>query len=153
IGLVLGPAQIVPYYVGLKLPVAVSWVSWHATGVLFPAASERQQANDPRLIEEIIEAGTRWNLVLALPLCIVLGILGPGIMTAWLGPEGVPGAVTIMRLVTAAVLAEALGASALHVLWGRGAMSPLLAVLGSMAAANLGLNLWLLRVAGPAGAA
>ena len=82
IGLLLGQAQIVPYYVALKLPVAVSWISWHATGVLFPAASERQQTEDPCLMAEIIEAGTRWNLVLALPLCIVLWILGRSIMMA-----------------------------------------------------------------------
>jgi len=152
IGSILGSAQIVPFYVGLKLPVAVSWMSWHAAEVLFPATSERIIADDTSSVATIIELGTHWNLLLGLPCCVIFWILAPGIMRAWLGPQSPPDAVLVMRLLTGAVMGEMLGVAALHVLWARRAMRPLVSVLGSIAAANITLNLCWLKWLGVTGA-
>lgn len=152
IGLVLGPSWIVPFHIGQKFPLAISQVSWCAGEVLFPAASAHAQAQQGAHLRESLEVGTRWSLVLVLPLCIVLWIIAPNLLPAWLG-RPLPEAVPVMRLLTLAVFADALGVGALYFLWGRGAAGTLLVILGGMTVINLGLSaglLFPLGIAGPA---
>jgi len=152
IGVVRGSGSIVPYYVGQRFPLAVSAINWSAAEVLFPAASEHQRAGDPGRSQEVLEVGTRWIVVLVLPLCLVVGIIAPNLLQAWLGTVP-PDAVAVLRLVAATALAEAFGVSALHVLWGRGAARTVLLVALGAALGTLGLSLWLLNRMGIVGAA
>ena len=152
IGLVRGSAWIVPYHVGLKFPATVTGITWRVAEVFFPPASEQSRKQGLTGTWNLIHTGTRWTVVLALPLCLTLAILAPNLLRAWLG-EVPPGASLILRVSSAAVLAGAVGVSALQVLWGRGAVRIILAVAGKAAAINLALSLVLLiriGVAGPA---
>lgn len=152
IGLLRGSAAIVPYHIGAKFPVAVTEITARGAGVLFPAASEQERAGSLVRMQEILEVGTRWIVVIALPLCLVLWLLAPNLLQAWLG-EPPPAAAEVMRLVTIAVFLEAIGASALQVLWGRGAARAVLEVLLGVAIATVGLSVWLLARLGTVGAA
>ena len=58
-----------------------------------------------------------------------------------------------MRLTCGAVLAQALGVGAMHVLWGRGEARTILAVLGVLAIPSLALTVGLVWVYGAVGAA
>jgi O-antigen/teichoic acid export membrane protein/SAM-dependent methyltransferase len=152
IGVLRGSASIVPYYVGQRFPFAVSAINWSAAEVFFPAASEHQRAGDLSRSQEVLEVGTRWTVVLVLPLCLVLGVIAPNLIKAWLGTLP-PDAVAVLRLVAATALAEAFGVGALHVLWGRGAARTVLFVAVGAALGTLGLSLWLLNRMGIVGAA
>lgn len=152
IGFVLGSARIVPYYIGQKFPTAVSFFGWRIAEVLFPAASEYERDRNLNRTREVLEVGTRWVMTLIVPVCIVLWIIAPQLLHAWLG-EALPEAVSVLRLTAAAILVDSLGVAALHVLWGRGVARTVLAVLGGSAAANIVLSVWLLfriGVTGPA---
>lgn len=152
IGFFLGSAALVPYSIGQRFPQKVSALIWVAAGVLFPAASKRDGTQDGKRSGEVLQLGTRWILVTALPICTVLWIIAPALLRAWLG-DASPTAVSVLRLNSAAALVEALGLSGLHVLWGRGAARAALGVLTGTAIAVLGLTLWLLRSFGVAEAA
>jgi O-antigen/teichoic acid export membrane protein len=152
IGVLLGSAWVVPYYIGQKFPLAVSGLTWRAGEVLFPAASEHQRAKNLPGTRDVLEVGTRWIVVLALPICTVLLIVAPTLLRAWVG-EAQPDTVMVLRLTAAGVFANALGEGALHWLWGRGAMKTVLRVVGAMAILSFGFTLGLLPRLGIVGAA
>jgi O-antigen/teichoic acid export membrane protein/SAM-dependent methyltransferase len=152
IGALRGASAIVPYHIGQKFPVAVSGVAWRSAEVVFPAASEYERATDVVRSRATLEVGTRWAIVLTLPFALVLCVLADPLLKAWIG-EADREAVTILRLVTGAVLADSVGVAALHVLWGRGAARHVLTVLVAVAVASLGLSVTLVAGIGPVGAA
>jgi O-antigen/teichoic acid export membrane protein len=152
IGVVLGSAWVVPYHIGQKFPLAVCGLTFRAGEVLFPAASEHERAKNLPGTRAVLDVGTRWIVVLALPICTVLFIVAPTLLRAWIG-EAQPDTVMVLRLTTVAVFANALGEGALYWLWGRGAMKTVLTVVGGMAALSFGLTLGLLARLGIVGAA
>jgi O-antigen/teichoic acid export membrane protein len=152
IGLVHGSSFIVPYYVGQRFPMAVSEFNWRAAQVLFPAASEQQQAADIARTRETLLAGTRFTVAVALPLSLILLLLGPSLLQVWV--EGLhPDAALILRLTALVAIADAFWVATVNVLWGRGAVLPVLYIFLGVAAANLGLTLLLLPLVGIVGAA
>ncbi len=152
IGVILGSAWVVPFHIGEKFPLAVAGITWRMAEVLFPAASEHERAQNMEGTREVLEVGTRWIFILALPLCLVLWIVGPNLLRAWVG-EVRPDTLQILRLVTLAVLADAVGVGAMYVLWGRGRARDVLVILGSMAVAIFGFSLWFLTRLGIVGLA
>ena len=152
IGVIRGSSAIVPYSVGRRFPVALYDVNARVAETLFPAASESMKANDWDGTRKVLYLGTRWIQVMALPVSIVLWIMAPNLLRAWLG-ESLPQAALILRLTAAAVLAEALGMGAMYLLWGRGAVRSVLTVLGVVAIPSLALTVGLVRAMGEVGAA
>jgi FkbM family methyltransferase len=152
IGLFRGSIAIVPYHIGQKFPVAVSQVSWCAAEALYPAASpEEAGAEQPRR-RAILELGVRWVVVLVLPLAVVLWIVAPSLLQAWIGSVP-PETTSVLRLSAAAVLVDALGVGAFYVLWGSGAVGSVFLVFSAVAATQVGLGIWLLLRMGVAGMA
>ena len=152
IGFLLGSASIVPYSIGRRFPIALNHVNSRAAETFFPAASESMARNDWKGTQGILQLGTRWVLVMALPFCIILWIVAPNLLHAWVGLF-TPEATLIMRLTCAAVLAQGLGMGAMQVLWGRGAVRAVLLVLGVLAVPSLVLTVGFVRAFGAVGAA
>jgi len=152
VGMVLGPKWIAPYYIAQKFPAAVGPIIWSASDALFPAVSQHRKDKGIALTREILEVGTRWVVVIALPLCLGLWALAPKLLEAWVGNVQ-PGSVLILRLVTAAVFLEGIAAGSIQVLWGRGEMRTLLIVPSCVLVTSLGLTLALLPRIGIVGAA
>jgi O-antigen/teichoic acid export membrane protein len=117
---------------------------------MFSASASEQRATEGA--GGILETGTRWLFVFALPLCILLWLLAPKILAAWVGVAH-PDAIAVFRLITASALLEAIRSPALIVLWVRGALGLLLGIFGSLAVANLLAAVCLLQVLGVPGAA
>ncbi len=150
VGLVLGSASVATYYVAQKFPIAVTTLIWAAAAALFPAAAQAK-GEHPAAVREVLEVGTRWIVLLALPICLLLWTLAPTLLRVWVG-SGSPDAVLLMRLIVVAVLAEGIGAGSLGVLWGSGEIAVVFAILASVAAASIALALWLLPTMGITGA-
>lgn len=152
IGVIFGPASVVPYHIGQRLPLIATEISWRATMALFPAASKYERAQALGRTRAVLEVGTRWAIVLTLPCCLLLGILAPAILRVWVGEVRVE-TVLILRLTAAAVFIDATGMGAYQVLLGFGAARTILVVFATIALANLGLTALLLPSLGIAGAA
>ena len=152
IGAVLGSPSLTQFHIGQKFPLAVSGLTWRVGEAVFPAASESERANNLPRTREILEVGTRWIIVLALPICLVLSIVGADLLQVWVG-EVRPDTVKVFRLTTAAVFISAMGDGALNLLWGRGAMRTILVTVSGMAVLSVGLTLAFLFWVGIVGAA
>jgi O-antigen/teichoic acid export membrane protein len=123
LGFISGPAAAVPFSIGQKLPLMVSSMAWRAAEVLFPAASAHQH-NDVKSAE-VLQVGSRAIIIGALPLNVVLFVAGPEILQAWLGSPP-RGSVAVLRIMAAAMIADAVMVVPLYVLWGRGTTRPIL---------------------------
>lgn len=152
IGLMLGPAGLVPYQLGCKFPLAVGNFAWELAAVLMPVASRHQRTHDVLPGGQVFEAGTRWVTVLTLPIFIILWIVGPDLLGAWLGR--VPsGALLALRLMTLAATVSATDVTATSILLGRGMVGFLSAASCGVAGAALPLTALLLERIGFEGAA
>jgi O-antigen/teichoic acid export membrane protein/2-polyprenyl-3-methyl-5-hydroxy-6-metoxy-1,4-benzoquinol methylase len=152
IGLVLGSSSVVPFHIGRRIPQMISALYMRASAVFFPAVSEHAQGRNRASIREILEVGTRWVVVWALPVCMVLWILAPELLQAWISNVS-PGTVLIFRLITAAVFAEAVAAASIQVLWALGAMRTVSVIPSAVVVTSVGLTLVLLPRVGVVGAA
>jgi len=152
VGLVLGAKWIVPYYVAQQFPTSVGPLIWATAEALFPAASQFEGASEPPRTREILQLGTRWVVVIALPLCLGLWVVGPKLLQAWLGTVP-PGSVLILRLVTLAVFMEGFSAASIQVLWAQAKIRALVVVPVCLLIVSLGLTLLLLPRLGVVGAA
>lgn len=152
LGLLSGSASIVPYYIGQRFPIAVAALTGRVAESLYPAASEHDRTENWPQTRQILEVGTRWSVVLALPITLLLVMIAPSLLRAWLGNVP-PAAVWVLRLSALAVLVDSLGVASLQVLWGRGQARSVLAVQGAAALATVLLTLGLFPVAGIVGAA
>jgi len=152
VGLVLGSKWIVPYYIAQQFPTSLAPVIWSAAEALFPAASQHSQDRETAHTREILEVGTRWVVVLSLPLCMGLWVVAPKLLQAWVGtvPEA---ASSTLRVITLAVFVEGLSAASFQVLWGRGAIRTLVTIPCCLMVTSLGLTLLLLPHMGIIGAA
>jgi O-antigen/teichoic acid export membrane protein/SAM-dependent methyltransferase len=151
VGLALGSAWISTFYIAQKFPISIAPLIWATASALFPALSQHRDESGLAHTQEILEIGTRWTMAIALPLCLGLFITAPELLQAWVH-ESRPAAVTVLRLITAAVLVEGLGAASYQLLWGRAEIRKLLTVSVSLAAGALGLSLVLMRRIGIPGA-
>jgi O-antigen/teichoic acid export membrane protein/2-polyprenyl-3-methyl-5-hydroxy-6-metoxy-1,4-benzoquinol methylase len=150
IGLVLGSTSVVPYHIGRRIPQMINALYMRASAVFFPAVSEHAHRKNKAAIGEILEVGTRWIVVWALPLCVGLWIVAPKLLPAWIGTVP-PGTVLVLRLITAAVFAEAVAAASIQLLWALGAMRTIFIIPASVLIASLALSLALLPRMGVAG--
>ena len=152
IGSILGSRPIAAYDVGRKFPLALSTVGWRSSEAFFPTASREGRAGSIRRRQDVLDAITRWNLLLVLPFSAVLLVLAPGLLAAWL--ESPPAhATVVLQFLALAVFVDAFGVGALHVLWAEGRTHALLATLGATTIAGLGLMAVLLWQFGVVGAA
>jgi O-antigen/teichoic acid export membrane protein len=149
---ILGPGAVAQYHVGRKFPQTVARLAARAGLVVLPAASEHDWDADSFHARNVLEVGTRWLVVISLPVCIVLWVLAPNVLSIWVGAAE-PRTVSVLRLVTATALLEAIGTGPFNVLWGRGAVGLLITVMGFLTVGNLALTVALLGRIGIVGAA
>ena len=152
IGIISGAPFVAQYQVGQKFPMTLGSVIERVTQPIFPATTERAAAGDSEGIRELLDTGTRSMLVFALPACLILWLEAPNLLAVWTG-QSTAEAVTVFRLTSAAMLAEAVGASAHQVLWGADRATTALAIVLGMALVTLTLTPLLLAQIGIAGAA
>ena len=150
IGFISGPAAAVPFHIGQKFPIAVSAMGGRAAEVVFPAASESR--HDAARSAEVLRTGSRWVVVLVLPFAALLFATAPELLRAWVG-DPPPGSVSVLRVMALTVLAEAALLSPVNLLWGRGAMRPILVVYAAKGIGVVALTLALVGRFGVAGAA
>lgn len=150
IGLMIGSAPSVPYHIGQKLPLAVSAMSWKAAEVMFPAASESR--DDLARSRNLLWFGSRWILALVLPASALLFVAAPNLLHAWLGTPP-PGSVTILRILSVTLLADAISVAPLHLLWGRGAIRAIAVIYVALGTAVVVLSVIFIGSFGAVGAA
>ena len=149
LGWLRGAAAVVPLSLGQRFPFAVGRLNYTASAAFLPAASAGDAVTG---MAEVVLLGTRWVMTVALPLCVVLWVLAPNLVSVWLG-SAAPEVVTILRLSTGAILVDALGIAASQSLWGGGKAGTVLWVYGAMVGPSVILTVVLSRWYGARGSA
>ena len=70
--------------------MVVSDIQGNAGETFLPPASHADRLRDSQVICRLLAVGTRWNMMLILPCCLVLAIMAPQLLRVWVGPEGLP---------------------------------------------------------------
>jgi O-antigen/teichoic acid export membrane protein len=151
-GFIRGSAAIVPLQVGQRLPLAVSDLNWRVAEVFFPAVGAQQQSGDLGGARALLEFGTRWSIVLTAPMCLILAMLAPEVLTAFVGnPQ--PESIWILRIMCCAIMVEGLGLGAHNLLLGRGAAGTICLMYAGFSIPMLASSIVLLKTIGVVGPA
>ena len=126
----LGASAVVVVHIGQRIPIAMTGLYGRIAAVVFPSASAYQRSADVAGTRSILVTGTRLVLHLVIPLTVVGLVATNTLLDAWLG-QADPEIALMLRLTLAAVAADALGAVAINLLWGRGMVAPALIASGA----------------------
>ena len=148
IGALLGPAAVVAFYVGMRLPMLVSETNWRTAEVLFPAVSSGGAGRDTVAGAAVaLSTGVRWLTLIVLPAAVLSMVLAPSVLGAWLA-EVPPGSDSVLRLGALVVLLDAWSVAAMQVLWGLGSTARIAGTMSAAAGLAIGLNFVLLPMLG-----
>jgi O-antigen/teichoic acid export membrane protein/SAM-dependent methyltransferase len=148
----LGAGAVTTVHVAQKIPIVLIGLYGRVAAVVFPAASEYQRRNDVESSLAILETGSRIVLHLMLPASIIGLLAAPELFKQWINDANQE-LVLVFQVTLLAVLADAYGAVATNILWGRGRVRPVLIIaIFSTITVTLGMAIILPRF-GIAGAA
>jgi O-antigen/teichoic acid export membrane protein len=150
VGGFLGSSAIVPLYLGQKFPVATAQLGGSAVQVLFAHSGRYAHAHE--LMRDFIRSGTRWMTILTAGPTVVLAILAPNLLHAWIGKVD-PTVVLVFRITALDVFLISLSEGNVNALWGLGDARAVLAVTVFVALVGIGLMLLMIPWLGVAGAA
>ncbi len=133
----LGPAALALFARPYALVRHVKTFVCKFSHVLAPTASSLQSAGRRLLLEQFALDAMRYGVLLALPPCLGLAVLGDAVLTLWMGPEYVQ--VALVVVLALGFLFSAAGAPAMQILIGLNAHGRATSVLlgGSILAVGL----------------
>ena len=83
----LGPLDLAVFARALALVGRADQVVFQFARVLSPAASGAEAREDSKSLTEVVLVGSRYSVLIALPMVLVLTILDRALMRVWMGPE------------------------------------------------------------------
>jgi len=126
LGQVAGPAAVVVFHIGQKIPIALAGFVSRAAEVTMPAASGLvRMASDAHATVAISSA--RIAVALSVPAVVTIWLIAEPFMKLWVG-DGTEAMVAVMRIAAAAVAAHSLGEGARYFLWGSGRIGTIVAI-------------------------
>jgi O-antigen/teichoic acid export membrane protein/SAM-dependent methyltransferase len=139
------------FQVAQRIPLALQALPERVSVTLFPAAGELDR-DDLRGARDLVIRGNRLIGLVVAPAVVILLVAPEVVLRLWLGsvPNAAP---AIVRLTTLAVVAQALSASSLQVLWGRGDLRRLVPGIGAAALTGTILTILLTPALGGLGSA
>jgi O-antigen/teichoic acid export membrane protein len=152
IGLVLGTAAVAVWSVGQRLVDAVQRLTNQLNDILFPTIVDHSAASRTDRLQALFLVGTRLSLATVVPAAVTLALTAGPLIHAWVGP-GYGGAVLVVQILAASVIARVGNATSGTLLKGTERHRLLAVANMAAAAANLSLSVALARPFGLAGVA
>jgi O-antigen/teichoic acid export membrane protein len=87
IAYLLGPASLAIYARSMALILHTNKLLFHFGRIFAPSASHLKAGNDIESLRTLVLSGVQNGTLIALPLMLVLGILGDSLLRIWMGPE------------------------------------------------------------------
>ncbi len=81
----LGPAAVAVHARAMALVMHANKLLFQFGRVLIPTASSLQAADDTKALAKLVVQGTRFSMLMALPMVLVLTLLGRPLMHVWMG--------------------------------------------------------------------
>lgn len=152
IGLFLPAAAITVYSIAFRLVGYLRSLVVEMVGVLMPAVSGMHAQDDAEGVEDLLVAGVKFTLLLALPPAAVFFLLGDRFIALWLGKDYAQSAF-LLNILTVGMLAHLCEMTVTTVLVGTGRAHIVARFVSAQAAVNLALSLVLIRPLGLTGVA
>ena len=144
---VFGSAAVVPFYIGVRLPLAASSLVHRIGETAYPVLVRISVKDGVDAVRRQVTLATRWVLALAIPVSFTLWLAAPIILGLWLGTYP-PETLVIFRLAALAVLCEVVGLPFDFALVSAGRSGSVLVVAVGCAIAQVGVLAWLLHSQG-----
>jgi O-antigen/teichoic acid export membrane protein len=150
IGIMLVSTLLTDYDIANKIRALLLAAASSISTLMVPAASYLDAQGDDKQIRILFYQGTKYTLVIALPLAIAVLVLAPSLITLWVGAEYVYLA-GLVRLAVVYVFWIGLTMTGHNMLIGTGEIKTLLVVQTLATMINLLISLWLTPLLGVAG--
>lgn len=118
LGQIAGPAAVVVFHIGQKVPIALAGFVSRAAEVTMPAVSGLVKMASAAHATVAISSA-RIAVALSVPAVVTIWIIAEPFMALWVG-DGADAMTAVMRIAATAVAAHSLGESARYFLWGSG---------------------------------
>ncbi|MBI5015007.1 MAG: polysaccharide biosynthesis C-terminal domain-containing protein [Deltaproteobacteria bacterium] len=153
LAVVVGLAAAAHYEIGSKIPLQAANIPEFLLLALVPAAAELQAKGDAQGVRKLVLYGSRYLLLLGLPLAAVFGLEAQALLTFWMGPaQWTADMAHILRVLTVLWVASLVTAPLKMVARGLGAPRAELRASASSAALNVVFTTLLTPVFGLDGA-
>lgn len=111
-----GPAGLVTFYLGQRVSAIAGRALASAGTVIYSTAAET--GPDREAQRELLRRGTRWMVLLAAPLVVVIYLYAPALLRVWMGNADA-GAIAMVQILVTSTFVIALGETAYYILWVR----------------------------------
>ena len=148
----LSIAAVAGYAIALKMTDLMRGLVNAGVAVVGTFAGEQAALQNKEALAKLWFEGTKWSLVITLPLCTVFVLTGQQIVSAWIGP-GYAAAATALGWLAVGSVFDLAQSSAFYVLMNSGGQKVLAWVTLAEAIINLSLSIILLRHFGIVGVA
>jgi O-antigen/teichoic acid export membrane protein len=152
VGVARGPAEVTVYAVGFRLSQLVTRLLNGLTSAFMPHASSLTAEGDLPGLRRLLVDGTRTSLAVGWPVTLLLIILAPAIVSAWVGP-GYEDSATVLMVLAAAGGVYALCLPSEQMLIGSGQLRRYGLAAAAYCVVNIAVSVALVRVVGVAGPA
>ena len=148
----LSVAAVAAYAIALKFVEMMRGLVGAGMGALGTFVSEQNALDNKTALAQMWSEGTKWSLVITLPATAFLALLGPEVITAWVGPAYAYAGLVMAWLAIGQVFDQA-QSSAFQVLMNTGRHKILGLLMLAEGVCNLTLSIWLIHVYGILGVA
>ncbi len=152
IGLFLPSAAITIYFIAFRLVGYLRSLVVEMVGVLMPAVSGLHAQDDAAGVNDLMVAGAKFTLLLALPPAAVFFVLGDRFIALWIG-RGYAQSAGLLNILTVGILAHLCEMTVTTVLVGMGRANVVSRWVLAQSFVNLALSLLLIRPFGLVGVA
>ena len=142
-----GSAAVVPLYIGLRVPQAVTSLTRRVGEAAYPMLVQLANRGGIDAVRPVVARSVRWAIVLALLAVLALFLTAPLILRFWLGTYP-PEALVLFRLTAAAFFFETISLPLDVALMAAGRAGVVLAIVSVTALLQIGTLVWLLRAMG-----
>lgn len=153
IGSFIGVAEITFFAIPSTLLEYLDKLVWSMMGVLVPVVSSNDSTGADNANVRLYRVGTKYSLLLSLPIVISLYFYGSDFISLWMGPEFGPRSKWVLRFLLIGYALSFTQASAHAILKGMSRHKILSYILAVEAIANLGISLALAKRYGIEGVA
>jgi O-antigen/teichoic acid export membrane protein len=152
IGLFLPTAAITVYSIAFRLIGYLRSMVVEMVGVLMPAVSSMHAQEDSKGIGDLLTAGAKFTLILALPAAVVFVLLGDRFIELWIGKDNQQSAL-LLSILTVGIVAHLCEMAVTTVLIGTGRAYIVARWVIAQSVVNLILSLILIKQMGLVGVA
>ncbi|TEU13607.1 MAG: hypothetical protein E3J21_18180, partial [Anaerolineales bacterium] len=150
IGIMLVSTLLTDYDIANKVRALLLAASSSISTLMVPAASYLEAQGDRNRLRILFYQGTKYTLVIALPLVIAVLVLAPSLITLWVGAKYAYLA-GLVRLAVVYIFWLALAMTGYNMMIGTGEIKTLLVVQSATTVINLLISVWLTPYLGVAG--